>query len=179
MRVAPLGAFFAPRGYSHVADQARLSAEVTHFHAEGQAGAMAVAVAAAHACLFQGKLDQTNGNQLMEAALLHTPDTDTRAGIKKALELPLSYSIQTAVSALGNGSRLSAPDTVPYCLWCAARHADDFEKAMWATVSGLGDRDTTCAIVGGIVALSAGSRGIPRQWIDHREPLGPWQNQPE
>src|SRR5215831_12309714 len=47
MRVAPLGAFFADQPLSMVCDQARLSAEVTHAHAEGIAGAIAVAVAAA------------------------------------------------------------------------------------------------------------------------------------
>jgi ADP-ribosylglycohydrolase len=44
------------------------------------------------------------------------------------------------------------PDTVPYAIWCAARHLDDLVEALWATVSVGGDIDTTCAIVGGIVA---------------------------
>jgi len=35
-------------------------------------------------------------------------------------------------------------------------------------VAGLGDRDTTCAIVGGIVALIA---EIPEIWLDRCEPL--------
>ena len=46
MRVAPLGAFFAD-DVERCADEARLSAEVTHSHEEGIAGAIAVAVAAA------------------------------------------------------------------------------------------------------------------------------------
>jgi ADP-ribosylglycohydrolase len=46
----------------------------------------------------------------------------------------------------------------------------DYEAALWRTVSGLGDRDTTCAIVGGIVALSAG--GVPPAWLAARERLG-------
>jgi hypothetical protein len=40
---------------------------------------------------------------------------------------------------------------------------------MLQTVAGLGDRDTTCAIVGGIVALSAGE--VPQEWIARRETL--------
>jgi ADP-ribosylglycohydrolase len=47
MRVAPLGGFFADRPLNIIRDQARLSAEVTHAHVEGVAGAIAVAVAAA------------------------------------------------------------------------------------------------------------------------------------
>jgi hypothetical protein len=56
---------------------------------------------------------------------------------------------------------LSAQDTVPFALWCAARHLDDYAEALRLTVSGLGDRDTTCAIVGGIVACFTGEEGIP------------------
>ena len=52
---------------------------------------------------------------------------------------------------------------VHVALWCAARYLDDYEEALWLTVSGLGDRDTTCAIVGGIVACCTGSVAIPRR----------------
>jgi hypothetical protein len=48
---------------------------------------------------------------------------------------------------------------------------DNYEEAMWTTVTGLGDCDTTCAIVGSIVALSAGRETIPPAWQDAREPL--------
>jgi hypothetical protein len=34
-----------------------------------------------------------------------------------------------------------------------------------ATVSGLGDRDTTCAIVGGVVVMRKGVRGVPKEWL--------------
>ena len=54
---------------------------------------------------------------------------------------------------------------------CAARHADDFETAIWSTLRGLGDRDTTCAIVGGIVSLSAPPETVPDVWRASREAL--------
>ena len=47
--------------------------------------------------------------------------------------------------------------------------------APWLTVSGLGDRDTTCAIVGGIVACYVGEEGIPAAWLQAREPLPDWK----
>ena len=46
MRVAPIGAFFY-QDIQLAAEQAQLSAVITHAHIEGQAGAIAVAVAAA------------------------------------------------------------------------------------------------------------------------------------
>jgi len=70
---------------------------------------------------------------------------------------------------VGNGSRVSAPDTVPFCLWCAAKHFDNYEEALWTTVSGLGDCDTTCAIMGGIVVMAAGRDSIPARWIASRD----------
>jgi len=71
---------------------------------------------------------------------------------------------------LGNDSRVLALDTVPFALWYVARHGDDYQEALWTTVSGLGDRDTTCAIVGSIVVLATGA-AIPASWERSREPL--------
>lgn len=108
---------------------------------------------------------------LIEAALTHTPPGETRSGLEQALALPLDESVQTAANLLGSGLRATSPDTVPFTLWCAARHIDHFEEAMWTTVAGLGDRDTTCAIVGGVVVLATGKWSIPEEWMDAREPL--------
>jgi len=47
MRVAPLGAWFSDQQLSAVAVEAQRSAEVTHAHPEGVAGAVAIAVATA------------------------------------------------------------------------------------------------------------------------------------
>ncbi|MCP4245443.1 MAG: ADP-ribosylglycohydrolase family protein, partial [bacterium] len=48
---------------------------------------------------------------------------------------------------------------------------DDYVEAMWATVAAGGDRDTTCAIVGGIVACRVDADAIPESWRQAREPL--------
>lgn len=165
MRAGPIGAWFAD-DLAQAAEQARRAAEVTHAHLEGQAGAMAVAVAAAQACQGRGQ-----GRELLEAALDHLPASETRTAIARALSLPRDFSVRSAARVLGNGERLTAQDTVPFALWCAARSIDDFEEALWITVSALGDRDTTCAIVGSIVALAVGIEGIPAAWRAAREPL--------
>jgi len=79
--------------------------------------------------------------------------------------------VQTVASALGNGSMVTAQDTVPFALWSAACHLNDYEEALWATVSGLGDRDTTCAMVGGVVVMRTGVQGIPKEWLHCQEPI--------
>ncbi|HKP59031.1 MAG TPA: ADP-ribosylglycohydrolase family protein [Polyangiales bacterium] len=170
MRVAPLGAYFADRALEHIIEQARLSAEVTHMHAEGIAGAVAVAVAAALAWQ-RREQSAALGSAWLEAVRDATPAGATRGGIQRALELDERTTVLEAAEALGNGFEVSAADTVPLCLWVASRQSHDFSAALWETVRALGDRDTTCAIVGGIVALHAGPEGIPATWLERREAL--------
>ena len=57
---------------------------------------------------------------------------------------------------------------MPYCVWVALQHRSSLEEALWQTVSGLGDRDTTCAIVGGMLAASVPESTIPREWLAFR-----------
>ncbi|NLL05888.1 MAG: ADP-ribosylglycohydrolase family protein [Clostridiaceae bacterium] len=73
------------------------------------------------------------------------------------------------VSVLRNGSRIISRDTVPLAIWCIAHCKDNYEEALWKTVSALGDRDTTCAIVGSVVALNTGIEGIQSYWIKSTE----------
>jgi ADP-ribosylglycohydrolase len=164
MRVAPIGAYFSG-DLERTVHEASLSAEVTHAHPEGIAGAVAVAVAACLAAQDQ----PLSGINFLQALLEFVPASSTKDGISRALDIAPATKISAVVQILGNGGNVSAQDTVPFCLWCAAHHLDNYEEAMWTTVSGLGDRDTTCAIVGGIVALSA--KQLPESWLKQREPL--------
>jgi ADP-ribosylglycohydrolase len=63
---------------------------------------------------------------------------------------------------------------VPFVLWCAGEQLASYEAALWLTVQGLGDIDTNCAMVGGIVAAFTGAEGIPAAWKTAREPLPAW-----
>jgi len=174
MRVAPLGAFFADQPLTIVCDQARLSAEVTHSHPEGIAGAIAVAVAAALAWQ-RRDAGGTLGRTWITAVRDAIPHGYTRDAVGEALDVAPNATIIDAVKLLGNGSGVTAPDTVPLCVWVAAHASQGFEEALWQTVGALGDRDTTCAIVGGILALRVGHNGVPQHWIKSREklPIGP------
>ena len=163
MRTAPIGGYFSGNP-SRAAKEAQLSAVVTHAHPEGQAGAIAVAAAAAIAV----NEPRPTGQEFLTATLEFVPDSLTQQRIQQAAEIPADR-ILDAIRELGTGYKVSAQDTVPFCLWIAAHHLDNYEEAQWWTVEGMGDLDTTCAIVGGIVALSA--REIPATWLARREPL--------
>ncbi|MFJ5531309.1 ADP-ribosylglycohydrolase family protein [Streptomyces sp. NPDC093261] len=161
MRVAPLGAWFHD-SLPRVVEQAALSAEVTHAHPEGVAGAVAVAVAAALSA--RGRLS-------LDTVVSLTPPSAVRDGLVRAAALPLTTEPWKASDILGNGQRIRADDTVPFAVWTAARHPDDLTAALWATAEGFGDVDTTCAITGGIVAAAVGLEGVPPEWLRRREPL--------
>ncbi|MEO1765082.1 MAG: ADP-ribosylglycohydrolase family protein, partial [Cyanobacteria bacterium J06629_18] len=181
MRVAPLGAFFAD-DMDLVVEQAVKSAEVTHAHPEGIAGTVAVAVAAAFACQFK-KSNKPNKTEFLDLILPYIPESEVASKVRRARNLQDDISVNSAAAILGNGTKVSAQDTVPFALWSAAQNLDNYEEALWLTVSGLGDRDTTCAIrfsvalwaiAGGIVALSAGIENIPDTWLQAREVLPKW-----
>ncbi|GGO91440.1 ADP-ribosylglycohydrolase family protein [Wenjunlia tyrosinilytica] len=174
MRVAPLGAWFAGEAES-AAEQAELSATVTHTHREAVAGTIAVAVAASLVAASTGPLDPS---ALFGDVLEFVPRSAVHMGIRRARDMLDYGDVGTVAAVLGCGRRTSAQDTVPFALWAAARNLGDFTEAFWTTARAGGDVDTTCAIVGGIVAVGPGGRP-PAQWDEHTEPLPEWAFSPD
>ncbi|MGS2808276.1 ADP-ribosylglycohydrolase family protein [Nocardia sp. MW-W600-9] len=123
MRIAPLGAYFAD-DLDRVIAEATASAEVTHTHPDGIAGAIAVAVAAATAATF------SSAEEWLDQVIEHTPDSTVRRGIRYAAKLLTTTDPHLAATELGNGAQASAADTVPFCLWTAANHPADFPRAL-------------------------------------------------
>ena len=163
MRVAPLGAYFAGDP-TKTAQQAAFSATITHAHPEGKAGAIATAVATSIAATSPN----LSPHEFIDEVILHTPESLTRRKmlLSKAIKID---DVEDAAINLGVGWDVSAQDTVPFCVWVAAHIPSDFEAAMWLTSSMGGDVDTTCAIVGGIIAPACGE--LPAEWLARREPL--------
>ena len=168
MRVGPLGAYFAD-DLPRLVSEATLSAAVTHAHPEGQAGAVAVALAAAFAAM-RPDADRTS---LREIARNLAPG-QVHDLVQRAADLE-GVSPSEAGGMLGTGLHISAHDTVPYALWCAFGSLRDFRAAQLTAIAGFespaSDRDTICAIVGSIVALSCADSTIPPDWTAQREPL--------
>jgi ADP-ribosylglycohydrolase len=168
MRVAPLGAYFAD-DLGRVADEARATAIVTHTHSEGIAGAIAVAIGAAAASQQHGQPEDRSA--FFDAVSEFTPASRVRRGILIASQTSSTVPVEAVAKALGNGSLVTAPDTVPFALWCAANSLFDYVSALASTIAAGGDCDTNAAIVGGIVALSSPRNSIPPDWKTSREKL--------
>ena len=171
MRAAPIGAYFYD-DLERVLEAANASALPTHTHVDGVAGGVAIALAAALAIQDRDAPIEQARERLFATLLEHTPQSETRDGLVKATHVPLTASIRHAADRLGNGKHISSQDTVPFCVWMIARNLRDYREGMWETVEARGDRDTTCAIVGGVLALSAPGETFPDAWLARREPLG-------
>lgn len=167
MRVAPLGAWFAD-DLDAVATEAVRSAAVTHAHDEAIAGTVAVAVAAALS------VNGVSGSELVAAVAARVPDGEVASRLRRATKIAPLADPRHVAAMLGCGHEISAVDTVPYAIWCAAGNLDDLTEALWTTVLAGGDVDTTCAIVGGIVAGRTGLSGVPADWWEACEPLPAW-----
>jgi ADP-ribosylglycohydrolase len=146
---------------------------VTHAHEEGIAGAIAIAVAAAQSWRLGQDSKEVECEEFLDLILPHIPESEVRRRTLVARDMA-EEPVQEVADFLGSGFEVSAQDTVPFCLWCAGQHMEHWEETMWLTVAGLGDRDTTCAIVGGIVTLYEGVESIPLSWLEAREPLPAW-----
>lgn len=64
----------------------------------------------------------TPPRDLLGTVLDHLGDSVVRKGIDRARKIG---DVEEAAYVLGNGSRVTAQDTVPFTLWGAAHHLDD------------------------------------------------------
>ncbi len=172
MRVSPLGAWFSD-DVELTIKQAALSAEITHTHPEAQMGAIAIALAAGWAwrCKSEGP------EELIPWVIANIDECEIRRRLEWVATYPLDTWAFTIASEVGSGHEVSAQDTVPFCIWMVAAFLNDYCEALWTAARVGGDIDTTCAIIGGIVALNVGSAGIPSEWKMNRESLGWYRSQ--
>jgi ADP-ribosylglycohydrolase len=169
VRTAPLGAWYAddPEQATH---QAEISAYPTHQHREAVVGAMAVAAAAALAADPAGP---PSPEAFLDGVIALVPKSAVGMGLRRARDMFDYDDAATVAAVLGCGRRTTAHDTVPFALWSAARALGDYEQAFWTTAQVGGDVDTTCAIVGGV--LAAGKAGAPpAEWLRRTERLPAW-----
>ncbi|WP_329138892.1 ADP-ribosylglycohydrolase family protein [Streptomyces sp. NBC_00670] len=170
MRIAPLGAWYAddPEQATH---QAEISAYPTHQHREAVVGAMAVAAAAALVAAPEGP---PGAGALLDGVIALVPARSAvGAGLRRARDMLDYADAGTVAAVLGCGRRTTAHDTVPFALWSAARTLSDYEQGFWTTAQVGGDVDTTCAIVGGVIA-SHTQGSPPPAWQRQTEDLPTW-----
>lgn len=164
MRDSVIGAHFGTN-YELIAEEARKSAEVTHYNDNAIAASIAVAVAA-------GFVLHNNINDYWQTVLSYVPKTEVRDRIEwVASEEAFNETNWGVIVKVGNGKNVTALDTVPFVLWQA--HQALFKRMSFGAVIDSiievgGDTDTVAAAVGGII----GSQIRPTtEQIARTEPL--------
>ena len=103
MRAAPVGTYFAD-DLDAVIKQASRSAEVTHAHPEGVAGAVAVAVAAAYAWRARQHAIRPSRAELLDQVLAHVPASEVQSGMRRARDLSEGVPVETASPCSGTAA---------------------------------------------------------------------------
>jgi ADP-ribosylglycohydrolase len=168
MRLSPIGAYHFDN-IPLVKELAIKSAETTHSNKEAVVGAVAIAVAASLTTRIKHESLEISSVEFIDSILVELPDSDTKSKISKSKSLSVDFHIESLKSILGNGTNMTAQDTVPFVIWCCSNNLTDFESGLWKAVSILGDRDTICAMVGGILIMSSDERKVPTNWTNSVE----------
>lgn len=162
MRDSIIGAYFT--SLDDVVVNAALSAQVTHFHLEAMDGSKAVAVAS-HMATYH------NIKDYWPTILRMVHSGPMYDAIKVVAQMDPHQTNWEVVGAVGNGSKVSAMDTVPFALWQAHQalvRGLSFEEVVQSIIEVGGDTDTVAAMVGGII----GNKIQPTQeWMDRTEQL--------
>lgn len=160
MRASVIGAYFYD-DLDKLKHNAELSCEVTHANKEAIEGTKAIALAAAFAVQEKLGMIKLNQQEFIQKIQNELEDSDMKSKLNKALYLDGNPSIELLIKSLGNGIKMTAQDTVPIVIWMLSRYRNNFEECLWNTVSALGDRDTTCAMTGGISILCCDESTVP------------------
>jgi poly(ADP-ribose) glycohydrolase ARH3 len=170
MRIAPLGLLYhdAPDLY----EKAQGSAEVTHAHPIGVDGAAVQARAVAQAV----GLDPAEPfavdpflHVLLETA--RTPEMEEKLSHVRQL-ICQAAPPQQAAQELGQG--VAVQRSLPFAIFCFARHPESFRDCLLCAALNGGDRDTLGAMACAISGAYLGVDAIPQAWrekLENREAI--------
>jgi poly(ADP-ribose) glycohydrolase ARH3 len=164
-RAAPVGLFYHD-DLDALVKAAAASAEVTHAHPIGMAGAVTVALAVALA------VKRVTPRQMfdeVQGGLVAHDFGDFSPYLAVLPDLLESWPSPPQVVKKLGGNALTVQQCVPAGLYSVLRHPDSFEKAVGFAVMFGGDADSIGAIAGAIAGAYHGVKGIPAKWINRLE----------
>ncbi|MBN1882877.1 MAG: ADP-ribosylglycohydrolase family protein [Deltaproteobacteria bacterium] len=170
MRIAPVGMFFYDNDQLLI-DMAVHTAEITHIHPAGVAGAVAQAVAVGRAVRHAVEGDTLSVDSLVgdaaRAAGEFTEDAVSEISRIQGLSAgDLDGAIQEIVSTFSRD--VSALGAVPAALAAFVlvhRMEGGFPDVVMAAVNSGGDTDTIGAMAGAVAGAYWGVDSIPKQWL--------------
>jgi len=174
MRVAPVGLFLDEKKHS-IEEIDLIGAEaslLTHGHELGYIPAAALV----HIVHMAVKHEELSLIEIVEDSLIMMtkifPDAEYLQDFLDIMNLALHLAEcrvddYEAIKELGEG--WVAEEALAIAVFCAVKYADDFEKAMIASVNHSGDSDSTGAITGNILGAYLGIQEIPEKYLTNLE----------
>jgi ADP-ribosylglycohydrolase len=157
MRAAPFGVWFRDDLKSLI-EAVKIDSAITHASEEAEAGALAIAIAAALAV-------NNDTNKLNERLWEYLPDSKVKNVIYSLASLVEAEHIPplTALSILG--TKADVRQTVPSAIYLFMR-MNNYEEAVVTAIRAGGDTDTQAAITGALFAARDGIANIHKSWIN-------------
>jgi poly(ADP-ribose) glycohydrolase ARH3 len=170
MRIAPVGFFYHDEGEKLI-EYAVKSAEITHKHPLGVAGAVAQSAAVAFAVDASTKGEEIDPESYVNEIIAMIGEISTEFASSLVPLKGLSASgVEEAVDLLiSNFTRdVSAIGAVPAAI-AAFLLSKSFSDAVIIAVNSGGDTDTTGAMAGAVAGAYYGADDIPAEWLDTME----------
>ena len=163
MRSAIIGAFFAHDEVKR-REYVRASTRMTHTDPKAEAGALAVAEAAAW-----GMRGEGDAVEFVERVLPGCGTDEVWLTLCRQIReaLAAGMTVRGFAESLGLSRGVSGYvyHTVPVALYAWLRHPGDFRVAVCAALDCGGDSDSVGAIVGGMAGVQVGVNELPKEWI--------------
>ena len=155
MRAAPFGVYFRNDIHSLV-EIVKIDSAITHASPDAEAGAIAIAVAAAYAV-------NNDTDNLLEKIWKVLPDSKVKSSIYSLSSLIDSPYIPPAQALSILGTKANVKETVPSALYCFIKY-NNYHEAVVAAIKAGGDTDTTAAVVGALFGARDGMAAIDKSF---------------
>lgn len=143
----------------------RVATRITHRDPRAEDGALAVAVAAAHAARHGPAVEPA---AVLAEAAAHCQHDDTRRALAE-VEASLARGDTTVAFAGRLGLRAGVTGyvlhTVPVALHAWLRQPGAFRAAVTDVIALGGDTDSTAALVGALAGTAVGAAALPTDWL--------------
>lgn len=178
MRVAPIGLYYSPEKLpiQQIDLMGAQQAALTHGHPLGYLPAAGL-VHIVNKCLYEPDLSLAEIVNDMIAVVPEIPEmkeispaycTVFKELMEKAVALAAAdLPDLEAIHQLGEG--WVGEEALAIAVYCALKHADDFDAALIASVNHKGDSDSTGAVTGNILGAYLGIDGIPDKYKEKLE----------
>ena len=155
MRAAPFGVYFR-NDLRSLVNIVKIDSAITHVSEDAEAGAIAIALAAAYAV-------NNDTDDLLDKICQYLPNSKVKNTIFSLGSLVDSGYITPEQALRVLGTRANVQETVPAAIYCFLKF-DNYIEAVRAAIRAGGDTDTTAAIVGALFGAKFGINGIDKSF---------------